>query len=198
MIIGLGGSATNDAGAGLARALGYRLLDASVRELEEGGGALGRLARIDASAQHSALADCKILAACDVTNPLCGPRGASRIFGPQKGASPEAAEELDGALAQFAGIARRDLGADIRDLPGAGAAGGLGGGLVAFTGATLKPGFEIVAEALDLEPRLAGADLILTGEGRLDAQTAHGKAPAGVPSAPQVVVRASARAIEAK
>jgi glycerate kinase len=180
VIIGLGGSATNDAGAGLARALGYRLLDSTGRDLPEGGAALARLARIDASARHPALAGCEILAACDVTNPLCGPHGAARVFGPQKGASPEAVEELDGALAHFAEVVRRDLDADILELPGAGAAGGLGGGLVAFTGARLKPGFEIIAEACDLERRLAGADLILTGEGRLDAQTAQGKVPVGV------------------
>lgn len=180
VIIALGGSATNDAGAGLAQALGYRLLDAAGNDLPPGGAALARLDRIEPAGRHPALAACEFLAACDVTNPLCGPRGASRVYGPQKGADPAAVAQLDDALGHFARVAGRDLGADVLELPGAGAAGGLGAGLVAFTGARLRPGFEIVAEALGLERRLAGAGLVLTGEGRLDAQTAAGKVPAAL------------------
>lgn len=180
ILVGLGGSATNDAGAGMAQALGYRLLDASGHDLPPGGAALADIARIDASDVHPALAACTVQAACDVVNPLCGPLGASEVYGPQKGASPEAVRDLDRALALFANCIRRDLGISVRALSGGGAAGGLGAGLVAFANAELRSGVELVAEACRLEARLAHADLCLTGEGRLDGQTAHGKTPVGV------------------
>ncbi len=180
LILGIGGSATNDAGAGMAQALGYALVDDSGADLPRGGIALARLARIDGTRKHPGLAQCEILVACDVTNPLCGPNGASHVYGPQKGASPAMAAELDSALHHFGEIVRAQLGVEVMDLPGAGAAGGLGAGLVAFAGAQLRRGVDLVAEACGLEARMQGADLVITGEGRLDAQTAHGKTPAGV------------------
>ena len=180
IIVGIGGSATNDAGAGMAQALGYRLLDASRRDLPPGGAALARLARIDASNAHSALAEASIRAACDVRNPLCGPEGASHIYGPQKGADAQTVVELDAALHRFGAAIEEQLGIPVLERPGAGAAGGLGAGLVAFCGAELERGFDVVARAVDLERRIAAADLVLTGEGLLDAQTSSGKTPAGV------------------
>ena len=180
IILGIGGSATNDGGAGMAQALGFSLLDAAGAELPPGGAALARLRRIDAANKHPGLEGTEILVACDVDNPLCGPRGASRVYGPQKGASKTAVMELDEALRHFAAVVKQSLGADLLDLPGAGAAGGLGAGLVAFAGARLCRGVDLVAEACGLRERVAGADLVITGEGRLDAQTAHGKTPAGV------------------
>jgi glycerate kinase len=180
IVVGLGGSATNDAGAGLAQALGYRLLDSAGRELPPGGAALARLARIDAASADSRIARCVVEAACDVDNPLCGPRGASAVFGPQKGASPAEVAELDAALAHWSGIAGRDLGRDPRDVPGAGAAGGLGAGAIVYLGASLRPGLELVAAVTGLATRLSRADLVLTGEGRLDAQSLHGKTPVGL------------------
>ena len=180
LVIGIGGSATNDAGCGMAQALGFSLQDEKGRELPPGGAALARLHHINADNVLPELAACEVRVACDVSNPLCGPTGASKIFGPQKGAGPEATEELDAALSHWADIVMRDLGADVRDLPGAGAAGGLGAGLVAFAGAALCPGVELVAEANHLDRRISEAALVLTGEGRLDGQTAHGKAPLGV------------------
>jgi glycerate kinase len=180
VIVGIGGSATNDGGAGLGQALGFRLLDGLERELNPGGGDLGRLARIDPCGRRRELDGIEIAVACDVTNPLCGPDGASAVYGPQKGATPEMALALDRNLAHFASIVERDLGVAIKDLPGSGAAGGLGGGLVAFAGGKLSPGIELVITAVDLESRLKGADLCLTGEGALDAQSAFGKTPVGV------------------
>lgn len=180
IIVGIGGSATNDAGAGMAQALGFSLRDAEGQELPRGGAALARLADIDASHRHSALDTCEVLVACDVTNPLCGEFGASRMYGPQKGATPAVALELDAALRRFAEVVRTDLGVDVLDVPGAGAAGGLGAGLVAFARGLLRPGVEIVAEACGLEARIRDADLVITGEGKLDAQTVHGKTPSGV------------------
>jgi glycerate kinase len=180
VILGIGGSATNDGGAGLGQALGYRLLDERGDELPPGGGALGRLARIVADDRCVELEGVLIAVACDVTNPLCGPRGASAVYGPQKGATPEMVRELDANLAHFAAVVERDLGMAIGDLPGAGAAGGLGAGLVAFAGGTLEPGVGLVMEAVDLERRLIGADLCLTGEGGLDGQSAFGKTAVGV------------------
>ena len=175
LIVGVGGSATNDGGAGMAQALGARLLDAKGNDLPPGGAALARLDRIDVSTLDPRLNACEITVAVDALNPLCGPSGASAIYGPQKGATPEAVAELDTALQHYADVVRRDLGMDIADLPGAGAAGGLGGGLVAFLKAGIESGAELVAEAIGLRQRLAAADLVLTGEGRLDAQTAYGK-----------------------
>ncbi len=179
-IVGLGGSATNDAGAGMAQALGVRLLDRGGDELAAGGAALADLERIDASRLDRRIASCELAAACDVSNPLTGSEGASAVYGPQKGATPETVAELDRALKRFAAVAKRDLGADVDRLPGAGAAGGLGGGLVAFLGATLRPGVDIVLDAVGLERHLEGADLVITGEGRLDFQTVYDKAPVGV------------------
>ncbi|MFP4190924.1 MAG: glycerate kinase [Candidatus Hydrogenedentota bacterium] len=180
IIVGIGGSATNDAGAGMAQALGYRLLDPSGLDLSPGGAALTRIARIDAAHAHPALTEASIRAACDVRNPLCGPDGASRVYGPQKGADAQTVAELDAALHRFGEIIEEQLGVPVLERPGAGAAGGLGAGLVAFCGAELEPGFDVVARAVNLEERIAAADLVLTGEGLLDAQTRSGKTPAGV------------------
>jgi glycerate kinase len=183
IIIGIGGSATNDGGAGMAQALGARLLDADGSELPPGGAALARLARIDASGLDPRLRHVQILVACDVSNPLCGPEGASAVYGPQKGATPEMVRELDVALGHYAAVLRRDLGADVVDVPGAGAAGGLGAGLLAFTHARLTPGARLVLETLDFDARLRGAGLVITAEGRLDTQTGYGKAVGAVAAA---------------
>ncbi|MEI6235611.1 MAG: glycerate kinase [Planctomycetota bacterium] len=180
ILLGLGGSATNDGGAGMAQALGAKLLDKHGRELPPGGAALKELDRIDMSGFHPRIAASKITVACDVVNPLCGPQGASAIYGPQKGATPADVEILDAALDHFAAVIRRDLGRDVKDVPGAGAAGGLGAGCMAFLNATLKPGIELVLDAIDFDRALAGASLVLTGEGYLDEQTLMGKACAGV------------------
>lgn len=180
LILGIGGSATNDGGAGFARALGVRFLDARGRELAEGGAALASLDRVDASGMDPRLAALSIQVACDVDNPLCGSAGASAVYAPQKGGSPDAVEELDAALRHYAGIIARDLGREVLDVPGSGAAGGLGAALLAFTNARLRPGVEIVIEATHLVDAVAAADLVVTGEGRLDSQTRHGKTPAGV------------------
>lgn len=180
ILAGIGGSATNDAGTGMARVLGFRFLDADGKELEPGGGSLGRLASIDAGGKDPRLTRVEFEIACDVDNPLTGPKGASRVFGPQKGATPEMVEVLDQNLADFAAIVRRDLGADILEAPGAGAAGGLGGGFMAFCGGTLRSGAEMVTEAVGLKSKIKDFDLVITGEGRMDSQTAHGKTPAGV------------------
>jgi glycerate kinase len=180
VIVGIGGSATNDGGAGLGQALGYRLIDTDGRELEPGGGRLDRLARIDPSGRDPELQGIEVAVACDVTNPLCGPSGASAVYGPQKGATPAMVETLDTNLAHFATIVARDLGVSIADIPGSGAAGGLGGGLVAFAAGRLEKGVNLVIEAVDLAKRLEGADLCLTGEGALDEQSAFGKTAVGV------------------
>lgn len=180
LIVGIGGSATNDGGAGLGQALGFALLDSGGREIKPGGGELGRLAKIDPSGRKRELEGVEIAIACDVTNPLCGPDGASAVYGPQKGATPEMVKTLDQNLAHFAAIVERDLGALIRDLPGSGAAGGLGGGLVAFAGGKLSPGIDLVIKAVNLEPRLRNADLCLTAEGAIDGQSAFGKTAVGV------------------
>ena len=180
LLIGIGGSATNDGGAGMAQALGARLLDAAGRDLPPGGAALAALARIDASGLDPRLADVEVVAATDVRNVLCGPEGASAVFGPQKGADTVAVAELDAALRRFAEVVARDVGVAVAERRGAGAAGGLGAGLLAFLGAELEPGFPLVARAVDLEARVAAADLVLTGEGLLDGQTGYGKTVAGV------------------
>ena len=179
-ILGIGGSATNDAGAGMAQALGVRLLDAGGAKLPPGGAALARLARIDTSGLDPRAVEADFEVACDVNNPLTGPEGASAVYGPQKGATPEIVEQLDAALANFANVVKRDLGADVNDVPGSGAAGGLGGGIMAFLGGRLRPGVDIVLDTVDLESRLDGADLIITGEGCMDFQTVYNKAPIGV------------------
>lgn len=183
LIIGIGGSATNDGGAGMAQALGARLLDSDGRDLEPGGGALERLARIDVTGLDPRLRAVEVTVACDVDNPLTGPRGASAVFGPQKGATPEMVARLDAALHRWAEVIRRDLGRDVEAVPGAGAAGGLGAGLMAFLDAELRRGVEIVVEATGLERHLPGADLCLTGEGNTDFQTVRGKTPMGVAAA---------------
>ena len=179
-ILGIGGSATNDAGAGMAQALGVRLLDADGADLPPGGAALARLDRIDALGLGPRAAEAEFDMACDVNNPLTGPEGASAVYGPQKGATPQMVEQLDAALANFAEVVKRDLGADVNDVPGSGAAGGLGGGIMAFLGGRLRPGVDIVLDTVDLASRLDGADLIITGEGCMDFQTVYNKAPIGV------------------
>ncbi len=179
-IVGIGGSATNDAGAGMAQALGVRLLDGDGHELAVGGAALAELERIDMSGLDPRIAASEIAVACDVSNPLTGPEGAAAVYGPQKGATPEMVAQLDRALTHFAEVVKRDLGGDVDDVPGAGAAGGLGGGLVAFLGATLRAGVDIVLDTIGLDRHLEGADLVITGEGQLDSQTVYNKAPIGV------------------
>ncbi|MBO8126901.1 MAG: glycerate kinase [Firmicutes bacterium] len=182
LIIGIGGSATNDAGAGMAQALGARLLDVNGQELGPGGAELARLARIDLGGLDSRIRSgaVEVVVACDVANPLTGPQGASSVYGPQKGATPEMVQQLDAALANFARVVKRDLGLEVDTIPGAGAAGGLGAGLIAFLGGELKPGVEIVLEVTGLVEKLEGADLVITGEGAMDGQTAYGKTPSGV------------------
>jgi len=180
MIIGIGGSATNDAGAGMAQALGAKLLDKDGEEIGFGGGELKKVFRIDTKYLDNRLSETKVLIASDVSNPLCGPKGASRIYGPQKGATPEVIEELDESLAHFAEIIKRDLNKDVKDIPGAGAAGGLGASLMAFLNAELRPGIEIIIEVVKLEQAIKDADLVITGEGKIDSQTIYGKAPIGV------------------
>lgn len=180
IVLAIGGSATNDGGSGMLRALGLRLLDADGQALEEGGLALGRLARIDASDLDPRLAEVQVEVAADVDNPLCGPNGASAIFGPQKGASPAQVQALDQALGHFADLCAQLLGDDVREFPGCGAAGGMGFAAKAFMGAQFRPGVEVVAELAGLDALVQGADLVITGEGRLDVQTLRGKTPMGV------------------
>lgn len=180
LIAGIGGSATNDAGAGMAQALGVRLLDSSGRDLPRGGATLARLAHIDVGGMDPDWRSVKVLVACDVTNPLTGPEGASHVYGPQKGGDPRAVEELDAALHHFAEVVAADLGKRVEDVPGAGAAGGTGAGMIAFLDAELRPGAPLVVEASGFDAALRGADLVITGEGRADSQTAYGKAPGEV------------------
>lgn len=179
-IVCIGGSATNDGGAGMAQALGARLADAEGSELAPGGAALLGLATIDATPLGVLTRGVRFVVACDVDNPLVGPKGAAAVYGPQKGASRDDVLLLDRALGHFAAVLHRDLGIDVRHVPGAGAAGGLGGGLVAFLGAHLRPGVEVVMEAVGFSARLELADLVITGEGKLDEQSLHGKTVAGV------------------
>lgn len=180
IVVGLGGSATTDGGLGLARALGVRALDADGAELEGRGSDMARVARIDLSGRDPRLADTVIQVACDVDNPFHGPRGAARVFGPQKGAGPDAVARLDAGLAQLARVVREETGVDLQELPGAGAAGGAAGGLAALLGAELTPGAPLVLEAMGFADRLEGAALCITGEGRIDATTSAGKAPVAV------------------
>ena len=180
IILGIGGSETNDGGAGMARALGARFLDAAGHELPDGGAALAGLDRIDLSTLDPRLRETEIVVACDVDNPLCGSRGASAVFGPQKGATAAMVAELDVALAHFAAIAQRATGRDVAEQAGAGAAGGLGAGLLLFTPAQLKPGVDIVLDAVGFSEIVKDADFVITGEGCTDFQTAFGKAPVGV------------------
>ena len=180
IIVGLGGSATNDGGTGMAAALGARFLDASGAELPPGGAALSGLIRIDTTGLHSGLVDATMIGATDVTNPLCGDTGASAIFGPQKGATPEIVVELDQCLANLARVIASDLGVDVLHTAGSGAAGGLGAGLIAFTNAELRSGIDMVCDVLDFDSHAATADLVITGEGRADRSTAFDKAPVGI------------------
>lgn len=179
-IIGIGGSATNDGGAGMVQALGASLLTEEGMDIARGGAALAKLARISTATLDPRLQECKVEVACDVNNPLIGPRGASAVYGPQKGATPEMVAQLDAALAHYASIIERDLGLAVIDIPGAGAAGGLGAALIAFLHATLRPGAQIVMEAVHLEARVRTADLVITAEGQLDTQTAYGKSVGAV------------------
>ncbi|AVX21112.1 glycerate kinase [Carboxydocella sporoproducens DSM 16521] len=180
LIIGIGGSATNDGGTGMATALGARFLDQEGRELPPGGGALVNLWQVDLSGLDPRIKEVEILVACDVTNPLIGPQGASRIYGPQKGATAEQVEILEAGLTRLAKVVEGELGVAIADLPGAGAAGGLGGGLVAFLGARLQPGFPLIARQCRLQEWIDWAELVITGEGQLDGQSVYGKVPVGV------------------
>ncbi|GAA3608656.1 glycerate kinase [Secundilactobacillus similis] len=196
LILGIGGSATNDGGAGMAQALGVQLLDATGTELAPGGGALDQLTRIDLSQVDPRIADTQILIASDVTNPLVGPDGASAVFGPQKGATSAMVVQLDANLTHYAAVIQETLGVDLATYPGAGAAGGLGAGLLAFTKSEMRKGIEIVIEYAGLKEKAQGADLVFTGEGGIDFQTKFGKTPYGVaqatkavaPNAPVVVV----------
>ncbi len=180
VLVCLGGSATTDGGAGMAQALGVSLTDAEGRPIRPGGIGLLELVRIDASGLDPLVRRLRVQACCDVDNPLTGPRGAAHVFAPQKGATAEEVLLLDRALGHLAAVVHRDLGVDVRGLPGAGAAGGLGAGLVAFLGARLRPGVELVAEAVGLAERIERADLVITGEGAFDATSLRGKVPAGV------------------
>lgn len=180
IIIGIGGSATNDGGAGMAQALGAKLLDKQGQPIGFGGGSLNELSSIDCSGLHPKLASVTFQVACDVTNPLTGPNGASAVYGPQKGATPEMVEQLDQYLNHYAAIIQRDIDRSIAQLSGAGAAGGLGAGLLAFLDVELKRGIDIVVDVIALEDKLKNADLVITGEGRMDSQTIYGKTPMGV------------------
>ncbi len=177
IIVGLGGSATNDGGSGIAQALGARFLDADGNELPLGGAALARLAHVDLSGLDPRVQGALILAATDVSNPLCGPEGAAATYGPQKGATPDMVAELDAALENFGQVILRDLGMDVMGLPRMGAAGGAGAGLYALLGAEVGSGADIVIDALGLDAALTGADLVITGEGCTDWQTMYDKAP---------------------
>ena len=180
IVVGIGGSACTDGGAGLLEALGARVVTASGEDVPPGGAGLAYAASLDLSVLHPALAEAEVVVACDVDNPLTGPRGAAAVYGPQKGASPSDVAVLDAALGRFADLVSATTGADHRDDAGAGAAGGVGFGLVAVAGATMRPGAELVFELTGLADAMAGADLVVTGEGSLDEQTLNGKAPAAV------------------
>ncbi|MFZ1873784.1 MAG: glycerate kinase [Chania sp.] len=180
IILGIGGSATNDGGAGMMQALGAKLLDKNHQPLQPGGAALAQLAHLDLSQLDPRLQQVKITVACDVDNPLCGEKGASAVFGPQKGATPAMVQELDNALHHYGTLLEQVTGRAVLNVAGAGAAGGMGAALIGFLAAQLRPGIEIVIETLQLEEALRDADLVITGEGRLDSQSIHGKTPIGV------------------
>lgn len=180
LIIGIGGSATNDGGAGMAQALGVKLLDKEGNAIGFGGGALEHIHTIDCSGIDSRLAEVKLEVACDVDNPLCGEKGASAIFGPQKGATPSMVMKLDANLSHYADVMNTELGRDVKNSAGAGAAGGMGAALMGIFSADLRPGINIVMDAVNLSEHLKDADLVITGEGRMDSQTVHGKTPMGV------------------
>lgn len=180
LIVAIGGSATNDGGTGMAQALGVRFTNANGDPISPGGAGLLELEHIDVSGMDPRIADVRITVACDVDNPLIGPDGASRVFAPQKGADLAMVETLEAGMSRYAELLRCEVGRDIAFIPGAGAAGGLGGGLLAFCDAQLRPGFDIVSDAVGLADRIKGAQLVITGEGRIDGQTARGKVAAGV------------------
>jgi glycerate kinase len=180
ILVGCGDSGINDGGAGMAQALGVRLLDAAGEEIGRGGGALGRLARIDMSGRDPRLDRVRIDVAVNWLNALLGLRGVARVFGPQKGATPQQVDALEAGLEAFAAVVRNDLGIELDGMAGAGASGGLGAGLHAFAGATLHPRFDVIGRYMDIDALLAGADLVITAEGRLDGQTPFGKAPAEI------------------
>ena len=179
-IIGIGGSATNDGGIGMLKALGYNFSDESGKDVGEGGQALAKIASIDTQNRHPLISECKFRIACDVNNPLCGENGATYIYGPQKGVTDDLKKELDAGMANFAKITAASLGKDNSNTPGTGAAGGLGFAFLSYIGAELIPGIELILDAADLDNDLKDADVVITGEGRLDHQTAMGKAPVGV------------------
>lgn len=179
-IIGIGGSVTNDGGIGMLKALGVRFLDENGEDAGEGGQALAKVARIDVSGMNPLLKECHIQVACDVNNPLCGENGSTYVYGPQKGVTEDMKKTLDEAMAHFARVTSETIENDYMNTPGAGAAGGLGYAFLAYTGAALTPGIELILDAVGLEEELSGADVVVTGEGRLDFQTAMGKAPVGV------------------
>jgi glycerate kinase len=185
ILVGVGGSASTDGGAGMLSALGTRLLDHEGQDVADGGGPLAAVRRLDLSGIHPAIAGATITVACDVDNPLTGPSGAAAIYGPQKGAGPDQVASLDQALTSWADVVASSTGADLRDTPGAGAAGGVGFGAIALLGARLRSGAEVVQELTGLELAIKGADLVVTGEGSLDEQTLSGKAPAAVAAAAQ-------------
>ncbi len=180
LILGLGGSATNDGGCGCAAAVGVKFYDAAGNEFRPVGATLGDIARIDVSEAQALLRGVSVEVMCDIDNPLCGDRGAAAIFGPQKGADPAMVASLDAGLAHMARAVQRELGLQVAELPGAGAAGGFGAGAVAFLGAVLRPGIEVVLDMVGFDGLLDGCDLVLTGEGRIDGQSLSGKVPVGV------------------
>jgi len=180
IIIGLGDSATSDGGAGMAQALGIKLLDVQKRPIPPGGEGLSHLEHIDVTRLHPLIKESTIICACDVTNPLYGKEGAAYVYGPQKGATPEMVRQLDVGLRKFAEIIKRDMGKDISNIPGGGAAGGLAAGLLAFLDASLQSGIDIVCDSIDFDKHLVGTDLVLTGEGRIDRQTPRGKTISGI------------------
>ncbi len=180
ILIGIGGSATNDGGTGMAQALGARFLDAAGRELTPAGGNLDQIASVDLSGMLDGLKETEIKVACDVDNPLCGEHGASAVYGPQKGATPEMVKQLDANLAHLAGIMEKASGKDMSEVPGAGAAGGLGFGLMAFCNAELESGIDLVLDSLGFDQAIEGASLVITGEGRIDGQSIRGKVPVGI------------------
>jgi glycerate 2-kinase len=188
IVLGLGGSATNDGGAGMASALGVKFLNVNGEELPAGGEALRELLTIDVSGLDVRLQSVKVDVACDVTNPLTGPHGASAVFGPQKGATPEMVGILDESLKRYAEVVERNLGVAVDELPGAGAAGGLGAGVVAFLDGKLQSGIDLVLDVIHFEDAVQDADLVIVGEGRIDSQTIHGKAPVGVAKRAKAVV----------
>ena len=179
-IIGIGGSATNDGGIGMLKALGVHFLDENGEDVGEGGQALAKVTQIDISGLNPLLKECQIQVACDVNNPLCGENGSTYVYGPQKGVTEDMKKQLDNDMAHFASVTSKTLGNDYRDIPGAGAAGGLGFAFLSYIGAALIPGIELILNAVGLEQELSDADVVVTGEGRLDFQTAMGKAPVGV------------------